>query len=282
MAARNAWVGTAILMAVLGCARPEAGGAQPVAIVTEVDGPVRIVAHGHATPPEVADPVEAGTTVVLESGARIVLAYPEQGSIYELRGPGRFVARADAVLSPSGKGTLSRRDLASELRALRIRPEGTTLQGSAVMRGAGALELQAEGPTGSRLARDPIRLCWRPLGASWSYFVRLIDDDGAILFEERTQESALQLPATLPLQPGAPYLWHLVAQGPGERSFEAAGEFRRVDAGTEQAMLRAEAALTDADPTGRALYRIARRQHGLAASDGSGCAGVDARVSVRN
>jgi hypothetical protein len=285
MAACNARVGPAVLFAILALARSQPGWAQPVAIVTEVDGPVRIIVHGQrGVPPEVAGAVEQNATVVLDSGARLVLAYPRQGSIYELRGPGRFVAGVDGVQARSGKGSLARRDLAAALRALRIRPEGTTLQGSAAMRGASALELQAEGPMGSQLARDAIRLCWRPLGPNWSYRVRLIDDDGAIVFEAQTDDAVMQLPATLPLQPDGLYLWHLVAQGPSGRSAEAAGQFRRVDAGTEQAMLRAESALGHADPTERALYRIARQQHGLAAIDGSGCAsaGGASPVSGRN
>jgi hypothetical protein len=271
---RGGRVAPAIVFALLGLARHEAGSAQPVAIVTEVHGSVRIVAHGRSAPPEVADPVERNATVVLGGDARVVLAYPKQGSIYELLGPGRFVAGIDSVRLQSGKGRLARRDLATELRALRIRPDGTTLQGSAVMRGASSLELQAEGPSGSQLARDPIRVCWKPQGAHWSYRLRLIDDDGAILFETRTDASALELPA-LPLQPNASYLWHLTAQGPDGRSAEAAREFRRVDVDTEQAMLRAESiVLAGADPTERALYQIARQQHGFSASAGSGCAGA--------
>ncbi len=284
MAAQNTRVGPAILFVLLGLARPETGCAQPVAIVTEVHGPVRIVAHGRSVPPEVADAVEQNAIVVLEGDARVVLAYPEQGSIYELRGPGRFIARIDSVQAHAGKGRLARRDLATELRALRIRPDGTTLQGSAVMRGGSSLELQAEGPSGSQLARDPMVVCWRPQGASWSYRVRLIDDDGTILFETRTDASTLQLPA-LPLQPNAAYLWHLIAEGPNGQSAEAAGEFRRVDVDTEQAMLRAESiVLAGADPTERALYLIARQQHGLAASASAGCSGAGraAPVSARN
>src|SRR4029077_3420998 len=134
---------------------PECAGpvARPVAIVTEVDGDVRIVAQGRTVHPDVADSVEQDATVVLERGARIVLVYPKVGSIYEMRGPGRFVAHADAVESRGGPGLLAKRDMVSVLRALRIRPEGATLQGSAAMRGASALELQADGPTGSQLTR---------------------------------------------------------------------------------------------------------------------------------
>jgi hypothetical protein len=196
--------------------------------------------------PQVADPVERDATVALEPGARLVLAYPVSGAIYELHGPGRFVVRGDAVQASTGSGRVAKRDMVSVLRALRIRPEGTTLQASAAMRGASTLELQAEGPTGSQPAQEPMRLCWRPLGAQWLYRVRLIDDDGIVLFEAHTRASTLELPAALPLQANAPYVWHVQASGPNGRSAEAVGQFRRLDA------------------TGRALVGIARRQYGFA------------------
>src|SRR4029077_2157381 len=209
-----------LLWAASGSAGADPGSARPVAIVTEVDGAVRIVAQGRTVHPDVADSVEQDATVVLERGARIVLVYPEVGSIYEARGPGRFVAHGDALQSRDASGLVVKRDLVSVLRALRIRPEGTTLQGSAAMRGASAMELQADGPTGSQLTRDSIRLCWKPLGVQWLYRVRLIDDDGIVLFEAQTRDSIFEVPPSFQLQANAPYLWHVLATGPNGKSAE--------------------------------------------------------------
>jgi hypothetical protein len=275
LTARGAAGALVILWTVLGGARADPGSAQPVAIVTEVDGSVRVVARGHTVRPDVADSVEDGAAVVLERGARLVLVYPKAGTIYELRGPGRFVARADGVVSRAGASLLTKRDLIPALRALRIRPETTTLQGSAAMRGASALQLQAEGPAGSRLGGEPMRLCWRPLGPQWLYRIRLIDDDGMVLFEAQTRNPAFELPATTPLQPGAAYLWHVLATGPNGQSAEAVGQFRRLDADSELALLQAGSAMPDLDETGRTLVRIARRQQGFAPSDTSGCPSED-------
>jgi len=271
MSARCVLVAWIVLPLAAGVVAAEAARAQPVAIVTETDGAAHIVAHGRTVRPDVSDPVEEGALIVLERDARIVLAYPVAGSIYELRGPGRFIARRDSVQVRDAAGRLVQRDLVSALRALRIRPEGTTLQASAAMRGAGTLELQAEGPTGSQLARDAIRVCWRPLGAAWSYRFRLIDDDGAVLFESDTRAAAFELPASVELRAGAPYLWHVMALGPDGQSAEAAGEFRRLDPQREQALLQAEAAIAPSDATGRALVRIARRQLGFVPDGPSGC-----------
>jgi hypothetical protein len=272
-----------VALAAVACAVPGAAGADcdcaaPVAIVTEVAGAVRMLAQRRSTHPDLSDPVREGATLVLERGARIVLVYPAGASIFELSGPGRFVARAAAVEPRSGSGGLLRRDLVPMLRALRIHPEGTTLQGSTAMRGVSALELQAAGPTGTRLTRDPLRVCWRPLGADWAYRVRLIDDDGMVLYEQQTRASALELPVTLFLPADAQYLWHVRATGPNGRFAEAAGQFRRLDADSEQALLRAGSALPQLDATGRALVRIARRQQGFAPPAADCANGADADV----
>jgi len=271
MTARQAMASMAIAWAHLGLVGAAPACAHPVAIVTEVDGSVRVAAGGRSSRPEVADPVEQDATLFVERDARIVLAYPRAGSVWELRGPGRFAARGDAVEALGGSGSAARRDLAPALRALQIRPDGTTIQGSAAMRGAGSLQLQAAGPTGSQWMRDPVRLCWRVLGAQWSYRVRLIDDDGAVLFEVRTRDSTFELPATLALRPDAPYLWHVLATGPHGESAEAAGEFHRLDADREQALLRAQSGMAGLDATGRVLVRIALRQQGFTPEGPSAC-----------
>jgi hypothetical protein len=251
----------------------DSGSARLVAIVTEVEGLARSVVGGRGSSPEVADPVQNGAILVLERGARIVLTYPAAGAIYELRGPGRFAVQADAVTLRAGSGHLARRDLIPALRALRIQPDGSTLQGSAAMRGASAPDLQASGPNGTQLTRDAIRLCWKPLGPQWTYRVRLIDDDGIVLYETQTAESSFELPATVSLQANAPYVWHVQAAGPDGRSAEAAAQFRRLDPETEQALLAAEALESDLDATGRALIRIARQQQGFAPGGAAHCSG---------
>jgi hypothetical protein len=247
------------------------GGPRLVAIVTEIAGPARIVVGGRTRDPEVADSVQEGSIVALERDARIDLTYPAEGSVYELWGPGRFIVRHGAVEWRSGSGQLTRRDLAPALRALRIHAEGSALQGSAVMRGASAPELQADGPSGSRLAHDPLRLCWRSLGPQWSYRVRLIDDDGIVLFERQTDDSQFHLAGAAEFRAGAPYLWHVLATGPNSQSAEAAGQFRRLDPESEQALLQAESSVPQSDTIGRTLIQIARHQLGVASDGASVC-----------
>jgi hypothetical protein len=271
MTARFVVGALAVLWTAPGCAGADPGSARLVAIVTEVEGSARLIVRGRTQTPEVADPVEQGAIVALERNARIVLTYPLSGLIYELQGPGRFVVHPEAVQASTGSGRLARRELIPALRALRIRPDGTTLQGSAAMRGASEVELQAEGPRGTQLTPDAIYLCWRSLGSQWTYRVRLIDDDGNVLFETRTLDSTFELPDAVQLQANVPYLWHLQATGPNGQLVDAAGQFQRLDPRTEQALQTAESLSPELDATGRALLRIARQQQGIAPSGARHC-----------
>ena len=253
----------AVLSTAPDCARADPGSTRLVAIVTEVEGSARVVVRGHAVSPEVADPVEQGAIVILERDARVALTYPVGGSIYELHGPGRFAVQGDGVQVRSGSGHLARRDLIPALRALRIQPDGSTLQGSAAMRGETVQELQPDGPSGTQLARDPIRMCWKSLGPQWIYRVRLIDDEGSVLFEARTADSTFELPETVRLQPNVPYLWHVLATGPHGQSSDGAGQFRRLDPEAEQVLMTAQSLEPELDASGRTLIRIARQQLGF-------------------
>jgi hypothetical protein len=249
--------------------------AAPVAILTEAIGVFQIFARGRPAPSEVAAPVEQGATLALEGDARVVLAYPGIGSVYELWGPAQFVAQGSGVERRAGAGLLVRRDLVSALRALQIRPESATVQGSTAMRGGGDLALQAGGPTGTQFAQDAMVVCWRPLGPQWIYRIRVIDDDGSVVFEGRTDGARLTVPATLTLQPRTQYLWHLSARGPNGQTAEAVGEFQRLDASSELALRQAQAVLANGNRTDRTLYEIALRQQGFAAAGASGCEHAD-------
>jgi len=248
----------------------DAVSAQPVAIITEVDGSVGMVADRQIMTPSVALAVEENSLFSLERGARVVLAYPKTGIIFEMQGLGRYLARGDGV-EALGLGHLARRNLIPELRALRIQPDRPTLQASVSMRGRSLETIEAIGPRGNRFNRDPIRICWEPMGAEWRYRVRVIDDDGAIVFETWTSKVAIDVPKAVLIAAKMPYLWYVHAEAQHRRFSEAAGLFERVEPAKERALLRAEWAVPQFDSTDRVLIQIARRQFEIMPDSGSVC-----------
>jgi hypothetical protein len=209
--------------------------------------------------------------LVLAPGARVVLAYTEGGWIFELQGDGRFVARARSVEVSGGGGQLRRRNLAAALRALKVHADGPTLQGSVSMRGAGSPSLRARGPAGSHMRGDPIAVCWSPMGTGWRYRVRLIDDDGRVVFEQVTRATRLAMPAPPPAGEAASWVWHVAAFASHGREAEQAGRFQWVDARTELALVDAQAVARAGEATDRAIVSIARLQLGFDADAGTPC-----------
>jgi hypothetical protein len=247
------------------------GAAQPVAILTEVQGSCRIESGGRAAPAEPMSPVQAGSVLVLAPYARVVLAYMEGGWIFELRGDGRFLARTGDVQARDGHGTVRRRNLAAALRALTVRADGPTVQGSVSMRGKASLLLRARGPAGSHLRDEALSVCWNPLGAGWHYRLRLIDADGQVVSEQQTVATQLALPAPPPAPAAVSWVWHLAAFGTHGREAEQAGRFRWVDGPTELALVDARSVARAGDATDRAIVSIARLQLGFDADAGEPC-----------
>ncbi len=265
---------TARLAAILALCGAATCAAQPVAVLTDAQGPYRVQVGGRPVAADLLMPIERDAILTLAAEARVVLAYTALGSVFELRGAGRFQARSDAAVASGGRGRVIRRDLGAALRALKIRPDTAALQGAASMRGTPAVALDARGPLGSQLEQDPLQVCWTAPGAHWRYRVRLLDDQGRIVHEWQTQQLAQALTATL--RSDAPYLWQLVAQGPDGRSAQAVGRFQRLDEATGRALRQLRTAGAGGDATARALAALAWRQYGFIEGGRVDCRSPDA------
>jgi len=246
--------------------------AEAVAILTEADGEVRVERAGQALALRPVASIDVDSTVVLAPHARAVLAYTRGGLVFELLGQGRFQVQAQSVELREGSGEVRQRNLSAAFRALKIHADTETLQGGASMRGLADRRLQARGPTGNRSSKDSLAVCWASLGPHWRYRLRLIDDQGRIVFERSTAGAKQDLPAAGRLTPGANYVWHLAASAPYGNSAEAVGQFRRLQADADRALSAAAAELARADAagdqTGQRLFQIALRQYGLDAAPG--------------
>jgi len=279
---RAAIPGLAAVCAALALANCAPCSAQAVAILTEASGAYRIQVAGRAVPAELPMAIERNAVLTLDPGARLVLAYTVGGWIFELQGAGRFRVLPQGVEGDAGEGKSRprRRNLAADLRALHIRADQPTVQASVPMRGIGRVQLQARGPLGRHTSQESPVVCWADLGRNWSYRLRLIDVQGAVVYEAETQASSLALPPLRDLRPGSPYIWELVASAAYRQSLQAAGEFQRIDPQVER-RLRSAASRVGADATDGLLYRIARAQQGLADEPADDCSsGVSVKAGA--
>lgn len=255
-----------LLMLACAAASPSRAGADPVALLTELEGEVRFQRAGRSVELAPVASVEPGTELRLAPGARAVLAYTRGGWVFELRGEGRFVAQPRGVDRIDGSGAVQRRDLPAAFRALRIREDIEALQAGAAMREAGDALLQARGPQGALAGQGRPVVCWNALGPRWSYRLRLVDAGGSVVFESTTADSRQLLPPLSRLEPGMVYVWELAAWAPYGRGAEAAGQFSRLPPDREAALRTAarELARTAGDAmTERRLLAVAQRQYGV-------------------
>jgi len=120
-----------------------------------VDGSARVLARGRAVRLEVADR-SSGRNRRAGSRRADRVGLSEVRGDFRVAGSGRFLAHVDSIEPPPvGPGCESAIWLPCCARC-GIRPAGTTLQGSAAMRGASTLEC---GPTVRRACGSPRRRC---------------------------------------------------------------------------------------------------------------------------
>lgn len=242
----------------------QAGPPPAVALVIEIAGSVqREEGSGPArrrVPLDLVAEVRPGDVIALGAQSSAVLAYTGQDRIDEAHGPGRVRAGAESAVAIDASARIVQRPLPPALGALRIKPV-TAAQASIVMRGGGdALELLS--PTGPQLEARARLLRWRADAAKAEFVVRLIDDDGAVVFEAATDGTELALPASLSLAREREYVWTLdAAFGGGGRATTAAA-FSLVPALVESRIDAARAEAGDVFSS-RVALAVALEQLGL-------------------
>jgi hypothetical protein len=234
----------------------------PVAMLTDMQGHVEFATEPAGRTLKLAAPLHIDDALELAAEARLVVAYSGSGAVYEVRGPG-IVRIGKADLAALKGASVLRSELPPQLRGL-VQP-GRAAQASIVLRAA-PRELMPLAPRGAQLWSHARTLRWVPMdgaedSAAWEYFVKLIDETGAIVHAARTQMTAVTLPADLAMRRGERYLWTIEARGPNGRRAQSESEFTLVGADVEQALLAAQPAAKG--EAARAVYLIALRQHGL-------------------
>jgi len=211
--------------------------ALPVAVVTDLSGHAQLRRQGERRALAVLDVLQVGDQLQLDAAAAVEVAFTAgAGSVLALTGPGRLRVRNDDVLPRDPGALVQRRDLAAQWRGLRIRP-GLVGRASIALRGIAATQVTLRAPLGGQDGAGLRWLEWdqpygHPAGA-WDYTVRVIDDQGGLMFLARSQERSLALPAGLDFERGRDYLWTVQAQTQDQRSAYGAGEFHRIGAEIE-------------------------------------------------
>lgn len=200
--------------------------AEPVAMVTDLEGKAALVAEGKKRALSILSEIESDARIEIEGGGRVVAVYLKSGDEYEARGPAVLHFRAAqpealAGAKPQKRGTA----LAKAGKDIRIKPVGVA-QAALVMRSAkpGA-KLKLLNLSGTKTLDLHPEFRWQPLQAGSQYRFELTDDTGKMLLETQVDGTSLRLPASIELKDGVHYTWAVAARLPDGKKYSSAGDF---------------------------------------------------------
>lgn len=212
-----------------------------VAVVTDLTGRGKLHRNGQDGPLPILATLAPRDQLRLERGAVAELAFTAgTGSVLRLTGPGRFRVGEHDVKTRDAGALVERRDLAAALRNVQIRT-GLIGRASIAMRGLPATRVGLRAPIGGVGAQTPLVLEWDPPygghSGAWNYAVRVIDDQGLLVYATEATGQNVALPESLPIERNRDYLWTVQARDADRRHAYGAAEFHRPAPEVEQRMV---------------------------------------------
>ena len=179
------------------------------ALVSDLQGAVRLVRGTERTPAKLLADLFPDTRLEVDGGARVVMLMLATGEEVAVRGPAQASLSADGVSAePPGSLTrkttgvggvqLRRKDLAQAAIVMRktdqtVRPPLLSLAGTYTL-------------------EDPPVFRWTPVEASGPYRVTLFDDAGKVIYEATTTATQHPLPADVKLAAQRRYTWEVATR----------------------------------------------------------------------
>jgi hypothetical protein len=218
--------------------------AEPVAMVTDLQGRAAQTGEGRTRELSILSDLDAGARVQVQPGATLTVLYFESGDEFVLRGPAAVVfAQAQPEVTSGAKAEMRKPALGKGGREIRIKAVGL-VQGAMVMRSlrAGA-RLQLIQPRGPQILDTSPEFQWQAVQPGLTYAFELNDDAGATVYQTQTTAPGLALPANIKLREGALYSWEVSTRIADGSRVSNIGKFSPA---TAEVRARIAAALPDA------------------------------------
>ncbi len=198
--------------------------ADAVAMVTDLQGPARLVDEGRQRPLVLLEYLRPGHEVRLGKNARVTLIYFQSGTQYVTGGEGT-VRIAAAKPEVAGGATLA----GSETRqaALAASARKDVVQGALVMK-ATPQPIQPLSPADTRALNARPVFVWKSSKAKPPFQITLTDANKQVVAQAEVKAMRFELPASITLADGARYSWRVegrTSKGDpvvGEASFNVA------------------------------------------------------------
>lgn len=214
------------LIGALAIAAP--AGAEPVAMITDLQGKVQSQADGRPAgeAPAILASVESGAVMQVAEGGALVVVYFQSGKEFTFKGPStvRFAGAGPEVVT--GNKPESRDPLMGKVAgAGKIKPVGK-IQAAVVMRGSNQnARLKLENMVGTRVLEKRPVFQWQAPEQGLAYDFELTDESGRILLETQVRDTSFALPATVQLEDGRTYTWLVGTRMSDGRKYTNAGDF---------------------------------------------------------
>lgn len=242
----------ALLTVALTLPLPAAAGV----LVTDVGGSVALDGQAAAESVQLMAELGDGSSIKLDSGARLVAVDLNSGREYVFTAPGRYrIDKSGPRALDGGKVEVVALP-ASKLPVVKI-ATGRVAQATLVMRGARkapATQPASASPVNTAVLTTTPTLYWPEISEASNIHITLVDRSGKQLLQTTAPNiGTFTLPSEAKLQAGGHYVWQARAERDGRPLAEYGGEFSVVT-NDEAARLKRFQTTANAEFSRRALY----------------------------
>lgn len=207
-----------------------ARAAEPVAMVTDLQGAVAVISPKDSEAPAILASVEPGAIFQVPEGGSLVVVYLGSGQEYSFKGPTMVQFDDKEPLTLAGPKAETRNPLMGRVGSgVKIKPVGK-VQAAVVMRSASQTSrVKLLNLVGTKILDQQPEFRWEPVERGATYAFELTDSSGRTLFETETNASSLRLPADVRLSDGQTYTWLVAARLADGRKYTNAADFSVVN-----------------------------------------------------
>lgn len=238
-----------------------AHSAEPVAMITDLKGGVRLASKTQAAPLAVLSYLPPGEEIILDAGAQVVITYFAQSTEFSFKGPGRIAIQAQGAKALSGSAETRRLDSEKSGAAMKFVQSGKLAYATVEMRALFPVKPTPQSPVNTKIESLTPVFSWKSVADTEKYLLTLTDDRGQTIRQAETTTNSWPIPADT-IQHGAAYRWKIVAVVKSGEKFDAQGNFSVADQATID-RINAKQPAANASFSDQVTYAIFLEQEGF-------------------
>ncbi len=221
-----------------------ATAAEPVAMVTDLQGEVAENSGNTPRPLEIMSELATGNVISVPPGGSVTLVFFTSGNESRLAGPARARVSGAGLENISGQPPSERALVQATNNEQRVALAPLSQAGLVMRSGRSSSRIRILSPLGTRTWEARPEFRWLAVPGAPAYRFQLFDGEGETLHEVQLTDTRYRVPDSIRLQPGEPYTWEIEARLENGRKYSNWADFEVAD---EQIRNRVERARPAAD-----------------------------------